>query len=362
MSELDVISTLHGTDKSSSQSFAWDYLRTYEELFGRWRNSEVNVLEIGVAWGASLNTWHDFFEKATLIGIDLEPNCARHAKDRIVVKIGSQDDAPFLTSVADEYSPTIIIDDGSHLAHHMIASFEALFPKLLPGGVYVFEDLAFHFEEGVQWLGAKRHQGEAATPIYDYLAPFLRARASHVASPKNSTGFQRYAFEHIDSVTVFGGVVAFRKRSPRDFDQDIALFEAQLEKREFYTAKAERYARYLIKHNVNLVRAEALLREVLTAMPKHVPALIELAILEMQRGRFHDAAEAAAKVLQTEPASPQPWQRLVVSFARVGRPDLELQMLKQLAELMPDRPAIHSRLALLRKETGEMELARAAAM
>jgi hypothetical protein len=38
----------------------------------------------------------------------------------------------------------------------MVASFEGLFPCLAPGGLYVFEDLSFHLEEGVgQWLGAK---------------------------------------------------------------------------------------------------------------------------------------------------------------------------------------------------------------
>jgi hypothetical protein len=37
----------------------------------------------------------------------------------------------------------------------MIASFEVLFPMLAPGGVYVFEDLAIHFDDSpsVGWRG-----------------------------------------------------------------------------------------------------------------------------------------------------------------------------------------------------------------
>lgn len=48
-----------------------------------------------------------------------------------------------------------MVDDGSHIAHHMIASFEVLFPMLAPGGVYVFEDLAIHFDDSpsVGWRG-----------------------------------------------------------------------------------------------------------------------------------------------------------------------------------------------------------------
>lgn len=135
MSELDVLGALNGTDKSSSVSFAWDYLRHYEELFGRWRHSEINVIEIGVLDGSSLRMWLQFFDLAKIIGIDIEPECRKFAQGRAVIKIGSQEDPGFLHGVAAEYPPTIVIDDGSHLAHHMIASFEALFPSLLPGGV-----------------------------------------------------------------------------------------------------------------------------------------------------------------------------------------------------------------------------------
>ena len=114
------------------------------------------------------------------------------------IRIGSQEDPGFLHAVAAEFPPTIVIDDGSHIAHHMIAAFEALFPALQPHGLYVFEDLSFHFEDGVgQWQGAKRHQGKAEMPIYDYLARFIRARAANLATPADAWGFARYAYEQI---------------------------------------------------------------------------------------------------------------------------------------------------------------------
>ena len=34
----------------------------------------------------------------------------------------------------------IIIDDGSHINEHVIRTFQYLFPKLKPGGIYVVED------------------------------------------------------------------------------------------------------------------------------------------------------------------------------------------------------------------------------
>ncbi len=201
MSELDVIGTLRGTDKGSADVFAWDYQRHYEELFCRFKHSDINLMEIGVDGGASLRTWHWFLEKATLIGIDVNPECLRFAGDRIVIKIGSQEDPSFLQSVASEYPPMIVIDDGSHIAHHMITSFETLFPQLRPGGIYIFEEMSFHFEDGVgQWKGFREHQGLAETSMFDDLSRFIRARAANIDSPKNSWGISRYVFEHIDSV------------------------------------------------------------------------------------------------------------------------------------------------------------------
>ena len=55
---------------------------------------------------------------------------------------GDQGDEQFLDSMARELGPfDIIIDDGSHMSHHVLASFNALFPHVRPGGIYVIEDL-----------------------------------------------------------------------------------------------------------------------------------------------------------------------------------------------------------------------------
>ena len=44
-----------------------------------------------------------------------------------------QGDEQFLDSMAREPVPfDIIIDDGSHMSHHVIASFNALFPTRAP--------------------------------------------------------------------------------------------------------------------------------------------------------------------------------------------------------------------------------------
>ena len=63
--------------------------------------------------------------------------------ENIRVRIGSQADPAFLAKVVQELGPfDIIIDDGSHVVSHQIASFNALFDEALkPGGIYMVEDL-----------------------------------------------------------------------------------------------------------------------------------------------------------------------------------------------------------------------------
>ena len=84
--------------------------------------------------------WHEYFDQATIIGVDIQQDCRCYARDRIMVEIGSQEDPGFLADLVRRYPPRIIVDDGSHLAHHVIFTFETLFPALEPGGIYVIED------------------------------------------------------------------------------------------------------------------------------------------------------------------------------------------------------------------------------
>jgi hypothetical protein len=58
------------------------------------------------------------------------------------VLIGSQDDPAFLRRAAGSLGRLdVVVDDGSHVAKHQLASFDVLFDLLAPGGLYVIEDV-----------------------------------------------------------------------------------------------------------------------------------------------------------------------------------------------------------------------------
>src|SRR5688572_12548136 len=93
------------------------YFPVYERHFARFVNTDVVIFEIGVAAGGSLQMWKRYLgPHARIVGIDVDPECARFAEDQIAVRIGDQADLLFLDDLCAEFgAPDIVLDDGSHV-------------------------------------------------------------------------------------------------------------------------------------------------------------------------------------------------------------------------------------------------------
>ncbi|MEO5769893.1 MAG: class I SAM-dependent methyltransferase [Polyangia bacterium] len=123
------------------------YYPLYERHFGPLRARRLNLLEIGiggydtpVAGGGSLRMWETYLPRARVAGVDIY-NKSPHDSGRVRTFQGSQADPDFLRHVVATIGrPDVIIDDGSHISEHVIASFQVLFPLLADDGIYVIED------------------------------------------------------------------------------------------------------------------------------------------------------------------------------------------------------------------------------
>jgi Methyltransferase domain len=119
------------------------YLPIYDRYLAKYRGTDVKMLEIGVYKGGSLHLWREYLgPRATIYGIDINPDCA--AVDGVdgQVRIGSQADPAFLARVVQEMGGVdIVLDDGSHIGRHIRASLDALFPLLADNGLYIIEDV-----------------------------------------------------------------------------------------------------------------------------------------------------------------------------------------------------------------------------
>jgi hypothetical protein len=134
------------------------YLDVYERYLGRYRNTDFRILEIGVFDGGSLEMWRRYFgAAATIVGVDINPQCAQRVHSPNIVRIGSQADRSFLEKVVADLGPfDVILDDGSHIAEHQRASLDILFPTLREGGIYIIEDT--HTSYWPDWSGGYRRR------------------------------------------------------------------------------------------------------------------------------------------------------------------------------------------------------------
>jgi Methyltransferase domain len=211
---LDVIGIREATDKSS---LIGDYLRHYEKLFANLRDEEFTFIEIGVFRGASARTWEQFFSRARIVGVDINPRCQSYASARITIEIGSQNDPAFLHRLVTTYPPRVIIDDGSHKSYDVIFTFERLFPALEPGGIYVIEDLHFHLIEHE----AERLRGGSPILAHDYVVNLVRDRLGSSAHVARLEGIRRYLVGAIDRIEIVGQAAFIHKKA--DFDRLEAL-------------------------------------------------------------------------------------------------------------------------------------------
>jgi cephalosporin hydroxylase len=135
------------------------YLEVYDRHLSRYRGKPVRLLELGVFHGGSLQMWRRYFGEAAVIhGIDVDPRCGAFDDPGLHVHIGSQADPAVLErAVAAMGGVDVVIDDGSHRNDHQIASFEHLYPRVAPDGVYIVEDV--HSSYWPEFQGGLRRPG-----------------------------------------------------------------------------------------------------------------------------------------------------------------------------------------------------------
>ncbi len=119
-----------------------NYLPYYWMHFRDIRKQVKKVCEIGLQNDYSIRMWEEFFPNAEVFGIDIDPQCKSFEGDRRRVFIGDQSDPQFLAEFLNEVGGglDVVIDDGSHLVEHQLATFEILFPAMSSHGIYVMED------------------------------------------------------------------------------------------------------------------------------------------------------------------------------------------------------------------------------
>jgi len=180
------------------------YFDIYERHFEKYRHLPINVLEIGVSQGGSLQMWKDYFgSNAKIVGIDIDPECKAHEEKNVEVFIGNQTDEDLAKEIYAKYGPfDIIIDDGSHIMSDVVKSFQMYYPIVKPNGTYLVEDLHTSYWEG--YGGGLKREGTFIELCKD-LIDVLNANYSPNMIVDQFT-------KSTDSMNFYDSVVVFEKR------------------------------------------------------------------------------------------------------------------------------------------------------
>jgi hypothetical protein len=199
------------------------YLDVYWNLLEPIRSNEIDVLEIGIQNGGSLEIWAKFFPNAkTLIGFDNNPKCKDLEFEDHRIKVFIDDAASVNAGVLVKQTSSnigVIIDDGSHISKDIIRSFLIFFPQLKPGGIYVIEDL--HASYWSDWQGGISHP-ESSIQFLKLLADVVNfdhwgvksMRAELFESISATSGLlDENTFAEIESVQFLDSVCVIRKKT-----------------------------------------------------------------------------------------------------------------------------------------------------
>lgn len=214
------------------------YIYEYSRILDCYRNKPINLLEIGVQNGGSLEIWSNYFSNfKKLIGCDINPECSKlHYDDKRISVIVGDANSLITKSLITSLSPNfeIIIDDGSHTSSDIVKSFANYFPLLTDGGIFIAEDL--HCSYWQEFDGGL-FDPFSSISFFKRLADVINHDHWGISKPRTSllNGFRsKYGIEldeetlrHIHSVEFVNSICIIRKELPMRNALGIRIFSGQ---------------------------------------------------------------------------------------------------------------------------------------
>jgi hypothetical protein len=125
------------------------YFEIYDRHLKHLRGEKINMLEIGISHGGSLEMWNYYFgPNVTIYAVDINPECKKFENENTKIFIGSQEDEGFLKKLKSSIPAIdLLIDDGGHTMKQQITTFDILFDQVKDDGIYICEDLHTSYQK-----------------------------------------------------------------------------------------------------------------------------------------------------------------------------------------------------------------------
>lgn len=184
------------------------YFDVYHRCLDRFRGQAIKFVEIGVQNGGSAHLWRRYLgPHAQIIGIDVDPACQALEREGFEIWIGDQADPEFWRRFKQTHGCVdVVLDDGGHTMRQQITTFEALFPALADGGVYLCEDTHTSYFPGHG--GGLRRAGT----FHEYVKALVDEMHAWYYAPLSKLD-QAYLARHLYSISFFDSIVVMEKRS-----------------------------------------------------------------------------------------------------------------------------------------------------
>ena len=136
---------LQPAKKNKEKIQAHGYAKFYEPIFINFKNKEVNILELGSFYGNSAAALYFYFNKASILTTDINPDMFKYKSNRVTNHYtdSSSRNSIINNLIIKKKNFEIIIEDASHMLKDQIISLFMLFPLVNSGGYFIVEELDF---------------------------------------------------------------------------------------------------------------------------------------------------------------------------------------------------------------------------
>jgi hypothetical protein len=215
---LGALFNRNGSDKY----YQHQYHIYYEPWLHHFRDCAFSMLEVGFGAGQSAHAWLEYFPLAQLAVMDIGTDAATTPRLKIVK--GDQSSEQDRQAVIDALGAmAIIVDDGSHIPEHQIATFNHFFVEMLqPGGVYIIEDIETSYWKSGDCYGYDTRYGrEHPLNIVNVFSNILHDSVNKEfqlspPSPNNHPPLTPDATKNISQVVFARNCVIVRKKNAEE--------------------------------------------------------------------------------------------------------------------------------------------------
>ena len=194
---------------SPKYSIKWsNYFEIYENLFKRFKDKKITLVEVGIGNGGSLFMWRKYFgKKAKIIGVELNPEAKKLERNGFKIFIGDQSNPKFWENFYKKVGKVdILIDDGGHTNLQQITTFMESINHIKNGGMIIVEDTHTSFMKKKAFRNPSKFSFISFTSA---LIEAIHRRNPMVKKKINYLSKLIQSIEYYDSITVIK--IAYKK-------------------------------------------------------------------------------------------------------------------------------------------------------